>query len=180
MTRQTLIVLAACAVLAGCRRDPTPAPAPAPAAAPASAPTATVDPNAAARAAAEAAEREAQRIRAALEERIFFDYDEIELRPEARQALDAKAQVLRESPAIRLRIEGHADERGSTEYNIALGSRRATSVLSYLTGFGLPASRFEVASYGEERPLARGENEQAWGQNRRAEFVITGGVSASR
>jgi peptidoglycan-associated lipoprotein len=139
-----------------------------------------VDPNAAARAAAEAAEREAQRIRAALEERIFFDYDEDELRAEARRALDAKAQVLRDSPTIRLRIEGHADERGSTEYNIALGSRRASSVLTYLTGFGLPASRFDVASYGEERPLARGENEQAWGQNRRAEFVITGGVSASR
>ena len=132
--------------------------------------------NEAAAAAASAAQREAERVRAALEARVFFDLDQVELRPEARGILDDKVRVLRDAPSVRLRIEGHADERGSTEYNLALGARRASSVLGYLTGFGLAASRFEVMTFGEERPLATGGHEGAWEQNRRAEFVITAGA----
>jgi peptidoglycan-associated lipoprotein len=172
-------LLLAAAVL-GCGRS-QPAAAPAPAAAPpASAPAPSSTADADARAAREAAEREAQRVRAVLETRVFFDYDRSELRPEARRVLDEKAQALREAPDIRLRVEGHADERGSTEYNLALGSRRASTVVDYLTGFGLSATRFELASFGEERPLTRGNGEEAWSQNRRAEFLITAGSPSTQ
>lgn len=127
-----------------------------------------------AEAAAEAAMREA---RATLEEMVFFDYDESELRPEAEQLLRAKAEILRASPAVQIRIEGHADERGSTEYNIALGNARAEAVRQFFISFGLSANRFGITSYGEERPLAMGSSETAWARNRRAEFVITAGAN---
>jgi peptidoglycan-associated lipoprotein len=122
------------------------------------------------------AEREAARIRDVLQAGILFDFDMALLRDDARRVLDAKLPVLRNDPTIRLRIEGHADERGSTEYNIALGTRRATSVVNYLAGFGIDATRFQTLSYGEERPLMTGQDESAWAQNRRAEFVITAGA----
>lgn len=124
-------------------------------------------------AAREAAMREA---RSTLEEMVFFDYDEATLRPEAEQLLRRKAEILRNSPAVRIRIEGHADERGSTEYNIALGNARAEAVRQFFTSFGLDASRFAITSYGEERPLAQGSTESAWARNRRGEFVITAGA----
>jgi peptidoglycan-associated lipoprotein len=174
-------LLFAAAVL-GCGRS-QPAAAPAPAAAPpasAPAPGTTADAEARAREAREAAEREAQRVRTVLETRVFFDYDRSELRPEARRVLDEKAQALRAAPDIRLRVEGHADERGSTEYNLALGSRRASTVVDYLTGFGLSAARFDLVSFGEERPLTRGAGEEAWSQNRRAEFLITAGSPSTQ
>ena len=79
-------------------------------------------------------------------------------------------------PAVQIRIEGHADERGSTEYNIALGNARAEAVRQFFASFGLDASRFAITSYGEERPLAQGSTESAWARNRRAEFVITAGA----
>lgn len=129
-----------------------------------------------AEAAAEAErERAMESARQILEERVFFDYDESALTAEARETLRRKVDILRASPAVQIRIEGHADERGSTEYNVALGTRRAESVREFLVGFGLDPSRFSVASYGEERPLVSASNEQAWAQNRRAEFVITAG-----
>lgn len=179
-SRFSHVVIAGVAViLAGCATKP---PAVMPAPVTAAAPTAGPNPSEADRAreaaaaAASAAQREAERVRAALEARVFFDLDQVELRPEARGILDDKVRVLRDAPSVRLRIEGHADERGSTEYNLALGARRASSVLSYLTGFGLAGSRFEVMTLGEERPLATGGHEGAWEQNRRAEFVITAGA----
>ena len=103
-------------------------------------------------------------MRATLEERVFFDYDGADVREDARRTLDSKISLLRNAPAIRLRIEGHADERGSTEYNRALGMRRATSVVNYLAGYGIDASRLQTVSYGEERPLARRQNKSAWGR----------------
>lgn len=132
-----------------------------------------------AEAAARAAEEERMRgiaaARETLREMVFFEYDQSRLTPEAELKLRNKVEVLRASPAVRIRIEGHADERGSTEYNLALGSRRAESVREYLVGFGLDPNRFEVTSYGEERPLVNASNEEAWARNRRAEFVITAG-----
>jgi len=116
--------------------------------------------------------------RATLEEMVFFDYDESELRSDAETALRAKVDILRASPQVRLRIEGHADERGSTEYNMALGNRRAESVRQFLSGFGLAENRFEIVSFGEGRPLQQGSNENAWARNRRAQFVITAGANA--
>jgi peptidoglycan-associated lipoprotein len=145
--------------------------------------TAGEDADAAARAAAERAAREAEAARrreaaarrATLEEMIFFDYDRSALRDDARSLLDAKLPILREDATIRLTIEGHADERGSTEYNLALGHRRAMSVKEFLVGYGLDEARFQPVSYGEERPLAQGQGESAWGRNRRAEFRVQGG-----
>ena len=129
-----------------------------------------------------AAEAERQRrvaaARTTLEEMVFFDYDMSQIRPDAEAVLRRKAEVLRASPQVRLRIEGHADERGSTEYNLALGNRRAEAVRQFLTGFGISADRFEIVSFGEDRPLAQGSDEQAWSRNRRGQFVIIAGQNA--
>ena len=108
-----------------------------------------------------------------LRERVHFDYDLSVIRPEAAAALDRKVAVLRQYPNVRLVIEGHCDERGSVEYNQALGNRRATAVREYLVRAGIAESRLETTSFGEERPLVNQANEGAWSQNRRAEFVVT-------
>jgi peptidoglycan-associated lipoprotein len=127
-----------------------------------------------------AREREAamERARATLADRIHFDYDVAEIRPDAERILRAKLEILRASPDVMLRIEGHCDERGSNEYNDALGNRRAQAVVEFFTNFGLDASRFAIVSFGEDRPLTQGSSEQAWADNRRAEFVITAGQNA--
>jgi peptidoglycan-associated lipoprotein len=125
-----------------------------------------------------AAEREAERrrIESILSQIVHFDYDESTIRADAQELLAAKVPVLRANPAIRLRIEGHADERGSVEYNLALGMRRAQAVRQYLMDFGIDGARFDTFSFGEDRPMAQGSNESAWSQNRRAEFRITAGL----
>jgi peptidoglycan-associated lipoprotein len=123
------------------------------------------------------AEEVTARARAILEEVIHFDYDESALRPDAEMTLGRKVPILRANPNVRLRVIGHTDERGSLEYNLALGMRRASSVRQYLAGFGIDASRLETTSMGEDRPVSAGSNESAWAQNRRAEFVITAGGS---
>ena len=112
--------------------------------------------------------------RATLEEVVRFDFDEATITAEADQLLRAKLPILRNSPTFTLRLEGHADERGSIEYNLALGSRRAESVREFLTGLGISEDRLTTTSFGEERPLADGSDQAAWAQNRRVEFVITG------
>ncbi|MDE0393696.1 MAG: OmpA family protein [Gammaproteobacteria bacterium] len=129
---------------------------------------------AAARAAAER-ERAIAEAREILEQRVHFDYDESAIRPDAESVLRQKVAILRASPAVRIRLEGHADERGSVEYNQALGNRRAQSVLDFFGQQGLMAGNFQTTSFGEERPLSAGSNETAWAQNRRVEFVITAG-----
>jgi peptidoglycan-associated lipoprotein len=116
-------------------------------------------------------------MRTSLAEMVYFDYDRSELRADARAILDRKARILRDRPAISIRIEGHADERGSTEYNLALGSRRADAVRAYLSGLGITASRVQITTYGEARPLTTGAGESAWSRNRRAEFVVTAGLT---
>jgi len=118
-------------------------------------------------------EAERNRVISLLGERVHFDFDRSDIRPDAETVLQRKVSVLREYPGIRLRIEGHADERGSNEYNLALGQRRAEAVRRYLVSYGVGADRFAIISYGEERPLVDASNEDAWAQNRRAEFVIT-------
>lgn len=107
--------------------------------------------------------------------RIHFDYNESAITDAAAAILQSKADALRDRSGIRLRVEGHCDERGSLEYNQALGLRRAQAAVDYLSNLGLDASRFDVVTFGEEMPLARGSNESAWRQNRRGEFVITDG-----
>jgi peptidoglycan-associated lipoprotein len=135
--------------------------------------------DAAARAEAERAEtarREATaRATSTIQEMVFFDYDVSELRTDAQEALGRKVPILRANPGLTLRVTGHADERGSLEYNLALGMRRAQSVKDYLAGFGIDGSRIQIDSMGEDQPLEQGSNEGAWARNRRAEFGITGG-----
>jgi peptidoglycan-associated lipoprotein len=106
---------------------------------------------------------------------IHFDFDRSELRDDARATLDAKVPVLLANPDVNIRVAGHTDERGSTEYNVALGQRRAASAKRYLTERGIPAGRIETVSFGEERPAANGSDEAAWAQNRRDEFEIASG-----
>ncbi len=105
-------------------------------------------------------------------EDIYYEFDSIRLSPEAQEILSQKAAWLRENPGVRVTIEGHCDDRGTNEYNLALGEGRAQSARDYLVDLGIKASRINVISYGEERPIDKGQNEDAWARNRRAHFVI--------
>ncbi len=119
--------------------------------------------------AAAAAERTA---RTALSTTVFyFDFDVAEFRPADRDVLTFHARDLAANPRKRIRLEGHADERGTREYNLALGERRAIGILNYLIVNGAARSQIETVSYGEERPQDRGSSEQAYGRNRRVEIV---------
>lgn len=106
-------------------------------------------------------------------DRVFFDLDSHQIRAEAYPRLDAQAQWLLRYPGVLVRIEGNADERGTRDYNLALGARRAEAVRSYLISRGVPASRIDTISYGKERPIAFGSNEAAFAQNRNAHTAIT-------
>ncbi len=103
---------------------------------------------------------------------VFFATDEYDLTAEARETLAADADWLRKHPTVRILIEGHADERNTREYNLALGERRAAAAQHYLVSLGIDASRIRTISYGEERPFAVGHDEAAWQLNRRSHFVI--------
>ncbi|MBB5660509.1 peptidoglycan-associated lipoprotein Pal [Brevundimonas halotolerans] len=105
-------------------------------------------------------------------DRVYFDLDSYQLRADAYPQLDAQAAWLRRYPEITVRIEGNADERGTREYNLALGARRAEAVRTYLIGRGIPASRIDTISFGKERPIAQGSNEAAFAQNRNAHTAI--------
>jgi peptidoglycan-associated lipoprotein len=103
---------------------------------------------------------------------IYFDTDRFNIDSADAAALQTQAQYLARYPQIRVTVEGHADERGTREYNLALGERRANAAKNYLVGLGVDASRVATVSYGKERPVALGSNEQAWAQNRRAVSVV--------
>ena len=105
-------------------------------------------------------------------EDVHFQFDSITLSPEAQEILRKKARWLRENPRYYVTIEGHCDNRGTNEYNLALGDRRAHSARMFLVDLGIDESRLQIISYGEERPLDPGDNEKAWAKNRRAHFVI--------
>jgi len=102
---------------------------------------------------------------------IYFDYDSSEIAPQYRGAVDAHAAFLAKNPGRTVTLEGHADERGSREYNLALGERRAQSVRNMMTLQGVAATQVRTTSYGEERPAAEGSDENAWSQNRRVEII---------
>ena len=105
-------------------------------------------------------------------QRAFFELDSALLNQEAKSALDENVEIMQKNPGLRLEIQGHADERGTTDYNLSLGQKRAQAVSRFITGHGIDTSRLKVISYGEERPLEGGLSEHAWSQNRRCEFVI--------
>jgi len=114
-------------------------------------------------------------VRALLATMTHFDYDKAVIRAGDAAVLDQKVAILQANPGLRIRISGHCDERGSDEYNLALGNRRATAAKQYLVSHGIDASRIGTVSYGEERPIAQGHDEAAWAQNRRDEFEILSG-----
>jgi peptidoglycan-associated lipoprotein len=104
---------------------------------------------------------------------VFFELDSSDLSPAAQKALDANAALLKKYPSWAITIEGHCDERGTAEYNLALGERRAIAARAYLVSLGIAAERLRTVSYGKEFPFAPGHDEAAWSKNRRAHFVIT-------
>lgn len=129
---------------------------------------------------ASASAAEATNLRTALEAAVRFDYDASDITDDGRAVLDAKLPILRTNMAVRVRISGHTDSRGSDEYNLALGLRRAASARKYLSDRGIAVARIDIVSFGEERPAASGDDEGAFAQNRRAEFEILSGADALR
>lgn len=109
-------------------------------------------------------------------DRVYFDLDSYEVRPDAYPRLDAQAAWLMRYPQVVIRIEGNADERGTREYNLALGARRAESVRTYLIQRGVQPARIDTISFGKERPIAAGSGEEAWARNRNAHTAIAGGA----
>jgi peptidoglycan-associated lipoprotein len=103
---------------------------------------------------------------------IYFDFDKYDIRPGDAKVLDANAQWLKSNTEQLVLIEGHCDERGTNEYNLALGERRAKSTMNYLVSQGVQASRITIISYGEERPVCTQRNEECWSKNRRAQFLV--------
>lgn len=104
-------------------------------------------------------------------ETIYFDFDSFTLSQAARDALARNAQFLIKNPSVRIQVEGHCDERGSDEYNLALGEKRAVTVMNYLETLGVPAGRMSTISYGKEKPAVMGHDDAAWAKNRRVSFV---------
>jgi peptidoglycan-associated lipoprotein len=170
-------------LVVGCGGGSTPEPVPEPEPEPEVVPTVDEDAERRAREEAERRRREEEekrraaaertRVMTVLAERVHFDFDKSDIRPDAEEILQRKVSVLREYPGVDLRIEGNCDERGSNEYNLALGQRRAEAVRRYLMSYGLEAGRFSTISYGEERPLDRAHNDEAWSLNRRDDFSVT-------
>ena len=109
---------------------------------------------------------------ASVKDRVFFDYDKSDVRRDQAASLDAQAEWLKRYPNVTVTVEGHCDERGTREYNLALGERRAAAVKRYLVSKGIAANRVATISYGKERPVAVGSNEAAWSQNRRGVSVV--------
>jgi len=121
-----------------------------------------------------AADREAA-ARQALTATVFFEYDQDALTADATSRLDAKVPVMQQNRDVHIRVEGNTDERGSDEYNLALGQRRAAAARRFLVSRGIEDARIETVSYGEERPSCGDHEESCWGKNRRDQFVITAG-----
>ena len=173
------LALAAVALVVACSPKPAPEPPPAP---PAATPTPTVvtlepTPTPAPKPTPRSAEEDIKamsldRVSSYLKP-VFFDYDKADLRGDARDVLAANAAWLKSHSTILFTIEGHCDERGTAQYNLALGDRRANSAKEYLVSLGVEAGRVKTVSYGKERPFATGHDEDSWAKNRRGHFVVT-------
>ncbi len=109
-------------------------------------------------------------------DRVFFDFDAYSIRPDASQSLAMQAEWLKRYPGVRVRVEGNCDERGTVEYNFALGARRANSVKEFLVAHGVSAARIDTVSYGKARPIDGGSGEDAWAHNRNAHTTLTDGA----
>jgi peptidoglycan-associated lipoprotein len=169
-SRMLMFVLAATLTfsVAGCAKKPVksaevpPAPAPTTEAPPTPAPTPEPAP---------APEPAKPAVTASDLQIVYFAYDSFSLDDQGRAALDNNAKLMRENPSLAVSVDGHCDERGTVEYNQALGQKRAEAVQQYLTELGLGVERFRVISYGKERPASEGHDEAAWARNRRVEFT---------
>jgi len=165
--RKSLIALAAVALLAACasRQTPTPTPEATPPATTAPAPSGPTPGS-------------VEDFRVSVGDRVFFGYDRFDLTAEARSVLERQAAWLRQYPNVRLLVAGNCDERGTREYNLALGARRAAAARDYLVSLGIDGARVETVSYGKERPLDPRANEEAWSVNRNAHSqIVSGAVS---
>ncbi|MBL8546192.1 MAG: peptidoglycan-associated lipoprotein Pal [Hyphomonadaceae bacterium] len=166
--RNTIIALAAVAALAACASRPEPTPTPGPSG-PTTPPVTTPSgPRAGS----------AEDFRVSVGDRVFFGYDRFDLSAEARSVLERQAAWLRQYPNVRVLVAGNCDERGTREYNLALGARRAAAARDYLVSLGISGDRIESVSYGKERPLDARANEEAWSVNRNAHTnIVSGAVS---
>ncbi|MDP3855439.1 peptidoglycan-associated lipoprotein Pal [Phenylobacterium sp.] len=169
------LIAAAALSLTACASKPKPQPvaptAPPPAPAPMAPPTAAPAP-----APVGAVPGSAQDFVVNVGDRVYFDLDQYSIRADAAPVLDAQAAWLVRYPAVQVRIEGNADERGTREYNLALGSRRANSVREHLVGRGVAPNRISTVSFGKERPIDPGTSEESYQRNRNAATAITGGA----
>ena len=104
--------------------------------------------------------------------RVLFAFDKFDIKPEYKEMLKAKADLMKQFPSVRVRIEGNCDERGTQEYNLALGERRARAAYEYMIRLGVPAEQLDIISYGKERPAVEGTGEAVWAKNRRDEFNV--------
>jgi peptidoglycan-associated lipoprotein len=156
----TMLMMSSCAKKQIGTGEAAPAPVPPKAAAPSAAPsTAAVD--------------VAQDVRAFEAEGIYFDFDKSEIKPEAKAILEKKAAWLRANSSYKVRIEGNCDERGTNEYNLALGDRRAKAAQKYLNALGISMDRMSTISFGEEKPVCTEKNEKCWQKNRRDDFRLS-------
>jgi peptidoglycan-associated lipoprotein len=165
-----LAAVAAFVALAACTTKPQAVEqAPPPAAAPPAAPevTSTIVPGS------------LQDFRVNVGDTVHFDYDKSDIKDEDRSTLQKQATWLEKYPQVRVTIEGHCDERGTREYNLALGARRANAVKEYLVSLGVSSARIDTISYGKERPICTESNEDCWAQNRRGVTTITSGAATS-
>jgi peptidoglycan-associated lipoprotein len=164
--RNTMIAVAAVASLAACASRPEPTPTPE-----APAPTTSERPQG-------PVPGSMEDFRVSVGDRVFFGYDRYDLTPEARSVLERQAAWLRQYPNVRVLVAGNCDERGTREYNLALGARRAAAVRDYLASLGVAGNRMETVSYGKERPLDPRSNEEAWSVNRNGHTqIVSGAVS---
>jgi len=178
MIRKIVLVLAASLLWVGCAKKPKPEPvvekAPAPVV---SEPEPTPEPIPTGPSEAELLARRVQELlNQLLGNKVYFDFDKSEIKPEGKEILSQVGKILMDGPAgqsITVRIEGHTDEVGTDEYNMALGERRAQMVMQYLEGYGVPASRLAIVSYGEEQPAVQGTDPDSQAQNRRAQFTAS-------
>jgi peptidoglycan-associated lipoprotein len=165
--RKFLIALAAVAALGACasRGEPTPTPSETPPPATETTPRGPTPGS-------------AEDFRVSVGDRVFYGYDRFDLTPEARSVLERQAAWLRQYPNVRVLVAGNCDERGTREYNLALGARRAAAARDYLVSLGVDGARIETVSYGKERPLDARSNEEAWSVNRNAHTqIVSGAVS---
>ena len=158
--------LAACATQSNTGSEPAPAPAPS-----ASSPSASTAPATRSGPSASAAATPRGGNAMPQARSVYYEYDKAEIKADDAKLIDAHAQYLRQHPEVKVKVEGNADERGSAEYNLALGQRRADAVMKRMTILGIPGERIESVSFGKEKPKASGHDETSWSENRRSDIV---------